>query len=398
MIIITLVIMTVMLAHYLVRKDFRVAKVIAMGFLIQLALLICYRLELSTVWQREVYWSDAETYWEAIQYMLYTGEVPEVFNPGFVIACYLVLRSFGLYHPVLINIFNLLLLDISVFLLAHLMLSKDVRSGNIRLFLTLTLLNPLISYSLLRELKDALFLFLSILCLLFVEQWVIRSIRGMLFGLLVLGAMSILIRSIRPWGFVIPWIFLLSAFIARLGLRPRSILPFITLLAISISFTEAGFKQDIEVWGNYGLRTSSTYEISEMLLGPAKLIAGPGPVRSLLGSQYFMFWTTTGNVAGFLGGMLWWLALPLLIIAFFKASKEKIMAFLPLLAFTAVFIVNYAIAYAGSVDLRFRGTLYPLIAAIALGTGKVQIDYRRSGFLYTSLEILIIAVGVSLGL
>jgi hypothetical protein len=108
----------------------------------------------------------------------------------------------------------------------------------------------------------------------------------------------------------------------------------------------------------------------EIIKSVATFLVGPGPWNALMGHRKFIYTTTLGNYLIFFGALSWWIYLPRMVLLMFfrikKLHEEK-----PLYGFAATsltILIIYAIAFGGSLDTRFRSTIYILLYPIILLT------------------------------
>src|SRR5690554_8234724 len=90
---------------------------------LQIALLLIYRIELFQL-GREVYYSDATTYWEATKAML-NGYDFHAWNLGYVYYSVIIQKTTPFVSVFWVNLSNLLLFDLSVVLIAFLMTKEN---------------------------------------------------------------------------------------------------------------------------------------------------------------------------------------------------------------------------------------------------------------------------------
>jgi hypothetical protein len=385
------------LAYKLAKRDAVILFILLCGFVMQFMLLLAYRYELVTVWHRQVYWSDIEIYWRAIQQMLRTGQIPEVHNVGFVVFSYWVLKTLGIYDPFVLNISNLLLLDISIFLLAIWTKNYTSYKSNIRLLLIVIFLNPFVTYALLRIVKDALFLMLSISTLLFVDLWAKTTRRRFILSLPILVGLSIILQSIRPWGFMVPWIFVFSVFVISDIPFGRKIL--ITTLCL-LAFAGVFWFQfrGVSTWFDIVFARAKDQSTVSLIKGPLRSLIGPGPIRPFNPERHFIYWTNIGNVATFVGASLWWLMLPVFMLILTRVKRDTLVDFFPLIALTGTFLIIYTLNRGGGLEFRHRGVLYTFVAGIACGFWRPsRQDPRLTGLVYWVIESLVIVGGIFFG-
>lgn len=388
-------------------RDRSLSLLFVIGLTSQFLILLIYRVELHSI-GRVVYWSDAQDYWYfTIRFL--EGSLSRVpYNFGYVIYSAAVIKSSFFISPALLNVSNLLLLNLSVLLITMLFPKEGSYKKSRNVFVILSQLNPLISYSLFRNLKDVLFLFLVTLCIwLFV--FTINSYVSQIkkeFSLIAISFLfSVVLVSIRPWGMIIPFSLLIIAqpYILRTNLGRLSISTVIIIGAIG--YITYRYSSTFQLWvplllsGEYGTSGPSGLSFKNLVLGPFRMLIGPGPIRSLLGDEYFMYYTNIGNIACFIGSLMWWVFLSALI-AFGITVKKKWGPSGVLLSIVLIeFLIIYSVAYGGSSELRFRGVLYVLLAGSVLLVSDLS-DYspRKSSLLFLLSSTLMFFGGVIFGL
>ncbi|AEH51665.1 hypothetical protein [Pseudothermotoga thermarum] len=343
------------------------------SLLLQAVILTLYRVELTSIWNRQVYWSDAEYYWNGILQLL-DGNMGGFNNFGYILYGALIQMTSPFKSVFWNNLSNLLILDLS-FVIGLEILRDEFLGKKVPTYVYLTtILNPLVIYSLLRNLKDVLFLFLTILSvyIYFIYFKRRRSLPSQVvfFTLYLIFFITSLV-SVRPWGFIIPFLVLFVHFfrlisVQRLGMKLALVVLLLILIYVFISL----YLKNIIIWlearENLLEKGYSEYKKLGVLgyfLGVFRLILGPGPIRSMFGSQrYFQFYTYIGNVCSSIGSLLWYFTLPIYVINL--KSIPKITGRFPSRIFSllilALFVVIYVYFYYGSTELRFRGVIYVL--------------------------------------
>lgn len=177
LIIVIEILMYILLSKRLLKKRLFNYKLLIFTLFIQLLILICYRIELTTL-GREVYYSDAYNYWEQTKLLLAdinNYSLIDKITGGqtfYVLFCYLIQKTSLFQSPILLNLSNLLLLNNTIFIFAYLLDKINIRASTIKFYLFFLLNNPLIIYSLIRNMKDALILFLTVLLVLFFIRFI----------------------------------------------------------------------------------------------------------------------------------------------------------------------------------------------------------------------------------
>lgn len=403
-----IIIIMISLIFFLINKNIKDITVrnkiliyMTIAVILQLIWFVLYRINLGYI-GREVYYSDAEVYWDATKTLL-LGNPIVAYNKTYIYMCYLI-QKMSLFSWVgWNNIFNILCIDLSVTMTISIMYKeikgkKDI--DKIVYLIICTLYNPLIIYSLMRNLKDALFLFIITFIGYLLEKNVNKRIINSIPFIIFLFISIPILYNIRPWGFLIS----IMAFILfmyeksnRQKVKKSKKRHLLILISIFISFMLAIkipiINATLNMWVPIVLKSSSGRSVIENLLGIAKLFVGPGPIRSLFGNTYFMFTTTLGNIMSFIGSIIWYLELSILSVGL-KKPIQKIKnsnIFVKYMLLTIVlYILIYVMQYGGSTELRFRGILYIIISTIGIGICDTKVDKRNiciSGIVFCILLI-----------
>lgn len=355
-------------------------------FLTQFTLLSIYRFELKYFWGREVYWSDAEYYWDATLKLLKQGSVT-AHNIVYVYYSWLLQKTSPFVSVIWNNVSNLLLVNLSFLLAVETSrtlkreLDCSVESGSSRTLIPssvylLSIANPLVVYSLMRNLKDSLFLFLLSLSVFLVKK--IMKIKSLIWFIIALVAYNGLLipalTNIRPWGFAVPVLNMLSLLIGKENIprKHRTAISFLFLLFLVLifQFFSSGIqgwlsRRDLLLELGIGVENKGAFST---VLGIFRLLIGPGPIRSLFGSQFFQFYTYVGNISSFVGSTIFWFLFPYVLIRDLprvtKLLSNGSTFFLNLTAILGI----YAYFYGGSAELRFRGVIYSLVSFFLLET------------------------------
>lgn len=192
-----------------VRK--KVIIVFAVAVLFQAILLLIYRLDLKSL-NRDVYYSDAGNYWQATLDVL-NGKGSNAYNEVYYITCSVIQKLSPFVWVGWNNIFNLLCVDLSIALCAvsiyKFLSKKNDKNRRVQtiIFCCINLFNPLICYSLMRNLKDALF-FLLVVIIGHGLQYLLenKSIKNSIIYMIKLAICSMLLMGIRPWGILAAFI------------------------------------------------------------------------------------------------------------------------------------------------------------------------------------------------
>ena len=371
-----------------------------LSFLTQFFILILYRVELEGFWGRDVYWSDAEYYWNALLSML-EGQKVEVYNILYVFYSYLLQVTSPFVSPLWNNLSNIFLVDLSfLFIIQTLLVSYDYQGSRARIVLNpeiylVTICNPLVIYSLLRNLKDALFLFLVVFSV-YLYVVVFRRFKSrvliLLFSVCYTASFGILLTLVRPWGWIVP---IINSFAIPLSLSPipkirffiKSYIPIIISVILAGSFLVFRNAKSVELW--LGAReqimqqTGIVHSPFGLIGAPFRFLLGPGPIRSLLGKQYFWFYTYTGIACSFVGSMFWWFLLPLFVTKVLREgfTRSVFGRATPFFLNFGLFLAVYSFFYGGSAELRLRGVLYIFLGALWVNSWFRKVSLAESGMI-----------------
>lgn len=267
--------------------------------------------------------------------------------------------------------------------------------------LAIGLLNPLVIYSLARNLKDVLFLFyvsLIILCFHFLTR---HNTRRILLSIALI-VLTILVSEVRPWGFLVSlslFGFLYLRWLSK-GFRQRPILFYLlsvgiaVLAAILVIFLKyLGYMATLEVWVPIVIESASSQGLLNLLLAPTRILTGPGPFRAIQGAKYFWFYTVSGNFFAAIGALLWWFHLGSFGARLITSRLNKNTVSVLLAITWGLFVIIYSLQYGGSLELRFRGVIYVLTAALVMSVVECRISLKTR-----ALTIIITSVVFAGGL
>lgn len=395
----------------------KVLRLFLYGLIFQLILFIIYRINLYCI-GREVYFSDAETYWNNTLEIMKYGK-----SLGYNSLYYIMDFFVQLLSPFIWvgwnNLFNIACIDLSLVIVINRILNKntDNKLDKIKYLIILVLFNPFITYGLMRNLKDALFLLMTFLTTLFGDlyfnnkkKWIKISI------VIVLLFLTYLFILIRPWGFMIPLVVLLYIFIRNLLDNKKNIfkdiitnkkllIGIIGLIIVSLIFIFPSIYSTLKVWIPTVLKSLFSRNIINTILGFGRFFFAPGPYRSLFGNIYFEYYLISGNIMSFIGQLMWWTSIIFIIVSIcvqkfeFKSHKDNHFLIL-LILLTIMYIGIYVIQYAGTGEIRLKSVLYIYIYSVYFMIYDL-IKYKTNKKIYTIVSVvmlflymLIIIVGV----
>ena len=397
----------------------KLKKIFIIGVVFELILLLFYRLDLLSL-NRNVYYSDAETYWKNTLELINYGQ-----SDGYNALYYKICYYLQIFSPFIWvgwnNLFNITCINFSIVFIVYSLTNLEINKENdnelykkIRLLLILTMFNPFIIYSLMRNLKDALFM----VYVFFIAFILNKSIKknNIVFSLITYLFFSISIYAmiqLRPWGFIIPLIAIIYLTICLFvnlikkikkefeinKLRITLFLIF-TLVALIFVFFILCFKVfphiivTLRVWIPSVVNSLMQRNLISVLLGIFKFIVAPGPLRALLGNKYFVHYTESGNVMCCIGQIMWWTAIVIIISNVIISIKNKrinfnikksFCNFMSIISF--IYIAIYVIQYGGTAEIRLRAVMYIFSFSIFFSIFSIN-DYKYNKKIYNTVFIL----------
>lgn len=360
------------------------------------------------------YGSDANYYYsEMLKALKSNNPFYTAFNsrlaPLFVVFGTFILKTSPNYSSIWIKLSNILLLETALILI-YFWMRNHIKNrfilSNLILFFGM---NGIVTWTVLRELKDTLFIFFVILDLV-VTEYLLKKNKN--FEVVLFESIMIFIfYKLRMFAVALPILFLLVYIFLHRNEIKRNLYFWISLFsALAILFEHklivwfytgflyysGRFKEPLSVF-------SSNNMLLQFAIAPFRFVVGPGPIRALAGSEVFVVTTNMGNILIFLGAFLWWLFLPILFMILFFDFKfifKNLYIFIP--PFFILFM--YSFMYFGTGDTRLRATTYVLfIPAFAqyieyLSGYKVkQVVYRYfvAGIFIWTLGIILSLLSVS---
>ncbi|GFR35997.1 hypothetical protein [Thermobrachium celere] len=373
-----------------------VTKKLLISIMFQLFLLIIYRLELKYL-GRVVYYSDAEDYWRhTLEYL--SGNYYSAYNEVYIWICYFIQKSSPFVWVGWNNIYNILITNLSIIMCSYII---SIEKGEVKQFLNFTLFNPLVIYALMRNLKDATYLFF--VCLIIYVYYLVKQIQSKfawMFYFIFCIIMSIFLYGIRPWAFltsIVAIYFIIEKIKIRSITKLLLIGFFIFFIRIIITLN-VNFKRmydSVNLWLPIVLKSAQSLTLLEKILAIPRLFLGPGPFRSILGHEYFLFYTLTGNIMAFLGSIFWWIELAIIlsvIITYGNIDVNKTSVFSRYMFYNLIlFCIIYSMAYGGSSELRFRGVLYIMVSSWFFSVYKIK--NINQIIVHVNIFLLIITIG-----
>ena len=289
--------------------------------------------------------------------------------PLYVLFGTFVLKTSPNFSSVWIKLSNVLIIE-ATFILIYLWMRDYVNNKGILSEVILFFgVNGIITWTVLRELKDILFVFLVIVNMAILQYLLERkkSLQAVIFT----GVMSVIFYYLRMFAVALPIIILLTYILVYRRKVERSLyywFIFVAGLALIIErkllvwfyngfiYYSGRFREPLSIVKNGSF-------VLQLLLAPFRFLIGPGPIRSLAGSDIFVVTTNVGNILIFLGSLFWWLILPFLFILFFSDLKfvfKNLYLLVPPVFITLI----YSFMYLGTGDTRLRATTYLLFIPV----------------------------------
>lgn len=170
--------------------------------------------------------------------------------------------------------------------------------------------------------------------------------------------------------------------------KKRLIITIIILTLFIIVLKATSLWDHVLLWEPIVIERASKLSMIEIISAPIKILTGPGPYRSFFGNDYFLYTTTVGNIASGIGSIVWWMAISTMLanIKSFRITKCNLTVLLVCLMFLGI----YSMQYGGSLELRFRGVIYILFAAMFFSGLKKHIKV-------TPVSVLIFIIALPVG-
>jgi len=372
------------------------------------AWLLLGQIELHYISPDGTYGSDARYYYQAMLSCLKEGEwwpPPGTLSPGYVAFGVLVLKTSPNDSVVWVKLANVGLLLIIAALGFHILNAMKVSKKTAYLTTLFWGTNGIVTWMAVRNLKDTLFLCLTV-ALLFLIRNVFLGRHGLFLNALSIVSLTFftgrILEYVRPWGFYWAVVLLGSMMIELLNqqavIRRRRRLPFvIAIIVVAMSVVAwfglyyNKFVRDLVVAQIYAEQQGGLVgkNISDVILAVPRFLLGPGPIRALFGWEVFWVTTTIGNILIFLGSFAWWWYLPVFVLALLKGPKYWLKyagIILPLLVFLGV----YSFAYSGSLETRFRAVTYVLASFAAAPFLESALQDRKPLHMLVYFALLLI--------
>jgi len=322
----------------------------------------------------------------------------EDYNFTYILYGFFILKTSFIQSVFMIRLCNVLLL-INSMVICYKVLKKFFNTNPKHLYYCMWFigLNGIITWTAIRNLKDVMFLFLLVSLIYYLLDFFMNR-KWSIFRIVLMVGICYVLQDIRQW-FLYLFAGMIVIGIGGVLLKKRKYFLAISLAAVSVILLLSFYSRGLSTMLLYRVAYSETQStvlggdaitglinggLLSLPMSMARFILGPGPIRGLFGSEAFLTYTQTGNVLIFLGGMAWWIFLPLFIMSLFsiKHFKQRYMILAVLLFYWA----TYSFAYAGSGDTRLRVILYVLCAMYTI---PYISDYWKKKYIVSYVALLV---------
>jgi hypothetical protein len=277
-------------------------------------------------------------------------------------------------------------------------------------------LNGTISWMVVRNLKDTMFLFLSVFDIYVVRSLFysspdrINRVQKYAVSLPFSIFLGSFLKFIRPWGLYQAMMVLVAISIEELYTnrilqrwdkkRMKCVLLAGGAVVISAAALVIGpmVKKDLPVLVTYSSTFAGLAGTSPLQFAPAiaRFFIGPGPIRAALGNQTFEVTTQVGNILVLLGSAAWWAMMPLFIMAVLQGPRYWLRyssVLMPLVAFVSI----YCFAYSGVAETRIRAFVYVLAMLFSgpVMESLVRRPSKENIWTYSGFFALVLIFGVA---
>ncbi|CAH0346464.1 hypothetical protein [Bacillus sp. CECT 9360] len=355
------------------------------------------------------YGSDEGVYYSTVLMALQMDNwfqyLREDFNFSYVLYEYFILKTSLTNSVVWIRLSNVLVL-INTILMVY-MLGKKYLNTNVKTLnfaVVFLLFNGIITWTAIRNLKDILFIFLLLLFVNLLMD-IIKERKHILTKGISLLLIGYLIQDIRQWFIYLLGVLLVTVLLIYLVKKRRFISGTVLLggvlvylanmfssgLNTLLIYTQTYLTIQQNDLGGDSITQGLSTNIWSLPISMFRFILGPGPIRGLFGGDAFVTTTNTGNVLIFIGGLMWWAAIPIFLMALvsLKNIKNNTIIFVIMIFYW----MTYSFAYSGSGDTRLRAVFYILAVLFAM-TYFQQKFTKFKLFIYFGLLIPIVLIGL----
>lgn len=335
------------------------------------------------------YGSDAVYYWNAMV-SVYLGEInlTQVLAPLYVGWGVLVLKFSPFISILFVKLSNVLLYSLSANMLYVIVLERLSKFGFKNNFYGLVLSiiflsNGIIFWTVIRNLKETLFIF-SLIFYIFLLDKTANMKNRKYFKIISITFLSIVfyfaLDNIRPLGGSLAIVLLLGNLLNKyhsdsLKIYKGRTVVLIFVLAMILflnllsriylinAFREL-YMENLEKFSQSNLLVNNLNIFRLLPLSMLRFILGPGPFRGLRQLFYrdvFLVSTRWGDILIFWGSIIWWISLIIIVFNFIYSLKNRLYVvkyFIDFLIFCLIFLVVYSYIGSGTGDTRLRSVFY----------------------------------------
>lgn len=272
-----------------------------------------------------------------------------------------------------VKVANVLALMLCLCLMYWLMRSTDIRPAHCRLFVMLLGLNGIVTWMVLRNLKDTLFVTGAFAEVALLFHLICRPGRfvwiRLLLSLFITLLFGYLLTTIRPWGMFFSLSVMLSALLTAFSQKcvkwtHVGVLTVVTALSLfsaqdwlvaSASRYMRGRAKNLDA----AVLPLESPSATQLVVPPARFLTGPGFVRAMVGHDAFVVTTSVGNLLVGLGSLMWWGLLPLWIMGWVR-PPSSLLRDSQIIGPALCLLLVYSYLYGGTVDTRTRAVFYLL--------------------------------------
>jgi len=337
------------------------------------------------------YGSDARYYFmsmkEAVSSSNSLETAMEFLAPGYVLFGTLILLTSPDDSVVWVKIGNILLFLLCLSIIFKINIDRGAPKKLSIYSLLLIGLNGTITWMVLRNLKETMFLFLILLQILFLNSTINRFFKkfrytyfwiAFFFGTIIC---SYFLQLLRPYGSLfaiilsIATLFKLAFEVKKNNMRKKFKFAIRASYMILIVGSISAIVLYGDWWWNYFLAYTDLYgmgsPLNNLIAFPLKLgnfMLGPGPVRTafqLFEEDIFVASAFTGDILIFFGSILWWIVLGYIIVLLIRSlSYDMLGKTFDILIPIVLIAFLYSITYGGSSDTRQKAMVYVLLQSI----------------------------------
>jgi hypothetical protein len=375
------------------------------------------QLELDAARGKSTYGSDADYYAEEMAKTCASRAPIETAKGansyGFVLFGAAVLTTSPGHSIIWVKLANISALILCLCLIYWLMRNNDIKPTYCRFFVLLLGLNGIVTWMVLRNLKDTLFVTGAFVQITLLFYLLCRSRRflwtRLLLSLLITALSGYLLTTIRPWGTFFSLTVMVSVLLTALSQEYVRWIHVCVLLVASVLALFAAQDWLVASTTRYMRGREKNIErgglpmtgppVARVVAPPVRFLTGPGFVRAMAGHDAFVVTTSVGNVLVGLGALMWWALLPLWIMGWARPPSYLLRDAAIIIPALSLLLV-YSYLYGGTVDTRTRAVFYllstPWIARYAEElSGRSFVVQGNRRIIYLSLVMATFVLGVA---